>query len=830
MTVSVESGDSGWSEYVIGVDELRNGAKLIMGDLKLGDAICSSTDYKTGQYFRMVVSFSTEENITSEQGRKISKEFMKLLMHGYRDDEFHQDIVEHIDTENLHYHIRVPKLNLLTGTQLHYHYLSDIDRKDKIHQYLEAKYNLLSPFEKRKLQPDPREKVKQINQWREGHGQKPFDLSTKKGRGEAEERLSDYISEAIIDGLIKSLDDVLGELKGMGFIIANVGHDNGKNFDYVTIQNKDGKIRLRGDKFGKRFYEYNREDRAEAVRSGKSLKARNRDDRPSLEEAKRALDGANRRRVHFLEKRFRRARERALSSIEASFASNRRGDRDRGADKQEKRENSKSGVRHKREPEGTNQRENKVLGVVDERNRIKINERVREARKRAEARNRIIREQTEEDLKRIRTECRRIENEVSEQLSEFNKWRNERRNEINRIADEFIDPTEGDYRSIKDTARIRGHNSEIETHLNGIFQYFGSKFDLFKQRIDKGSKGLIGVITDTLLGRIEEVKIEELSRFKCEINLAEYAQSFGYAVDKTKSTKVSPVLKKDGDTLIIGQNKSDSHYIYFNANNNSDKGSIIDFVKNRTNETLGHIRKRLRTWLNIPQPNIERVEVKAATLDEIELKVSKDKAFTFWNDIEDQSFFARELRNIPNNYLSEGRTSKDVKFDGEQWYFALRDSQDEICGVEIRNKEGRNARIGAEHKKGIFAAGGQDAKACEKIIITESTIDAKSAEVMERDATYWSHTFVSIGGNAGIIAETALKELCDRLPNADIIVATDNDTTGDKHAQKIKDIIGHDRNHTRFRPLGKALNDDLPSFRANRKKKRQKTNTQGLRR
>jgi len=829
MTVSVESGDSGWTEYVLGIDELREGSKLIMGDIELGDAICKSTDYKSGQYFRIVISFAKEENISQKKGREISKEFMKLLMHGYRDDEYHQDIVEHTDTDNLHYHVRVPKLNLLTGTQLHYHYLSDIDRKDKIHAFLEAKYNLLSPFEKRKLQPDARQKIKNINRWREDNGQKPFDLSTKKGRAEAEERLSDYIGDGVINGLIESLDEVFEELKVMGFVIAKVGHDNGKDFDYVTVHNEDGKIRLKGDKYGERFYEHDRENRAEAIRSGRSLEGRSKDDRPSLDEAKESLDRENNRRSHFIEKRFRTARERALSSHQAPSPSDRAGTWDTGADKE--KQNERKALQRSAQSERKVHRQNKILGEVDDGNRIDIIGRVREARKRAEARNRNLREQTESDIRRVQNKCRNVENELSKQLGWLDEARNQRRLQIDHIADEFIQPTAEDYRTIAAACTQRQFGRQIERSVEGIFRHFGKKFNHFKRAINRGNKELIEAIKLALNEPIEGVIMEELNRFKRDINLAEYAQSFGYTVDKNKSTKVSPVLKKDGDTLIVGQDSRDGHYIYFNANNDNDEGSIIDFLKNRTGETLGHIRKRLRKWLGMEHPQIERVEVKAASLDEIELGMAKDKALAFWQSIKEQTLFMGELRAIPNKYLMNSEASKDIKFDGEQWYFALRDSQNEICGVEVRNKEGRNARVGDGHKKGIFIVGGQAPDNCKKIIITESTIDAKSAEVIAGSGNYWSHTFVSIGGNAGIIAKTALKELCDRLPNAEIIIATDNDTAGEKHSEKIKDIIGHHREYKRFRPTRKDLNDDLPSFRTKQmEKQQQKTNTQGLKR
>lgn len=835
MTISVQSGDSGWSEYVLGVDELRKLAKLIEGDIKLGDAICNSTDYKSGQYFRIVVSFSPEENISPELGREITKEAIELLMHGYREDEYHKDIVEHGDTDNLHYHVRIPKLNLFTQTQLHYHYKSDIKRKDAIHAFLEAKHNLINPFEKRKLRPDSNKRVEQINKWRADHEQKPFDLSKKKGRGEAEERISDYIEEAVRNGLIDNLEEVQAELVAMGFRIAKVGHDIGKDFDYVTIENESGKLRLQGDIYGKRFYEHDRENRAKAIESGRSLDSRDGSDRPSLAEAKRVLDKANKQRNEFIESRFKAARGRALSNAPTPPPSDRGRVRDRGkSNKGQRGKIEKKSVGSERESSRTDRREIKNLGEVNDRDREEAISRIRAIRERARARAKASRREFEEAHGRVAEQTDRVvrqfEVKLSGSLDESNIGRRERKERINRITEQYGNRSEEDYRAIEQAVRHRQYSQATTATLYRVLEWLNDRKSKITNSLNRGKRtaNQLNKWVRAVVGKGEQM--QELDRFKQEINLAEYAQTFGYTIDKKKSTKISPVLKKDGDTLVIGQSRSDSHYIYFNTNSDSDKGSVIDFVKNRTNESLGNIRKRLRNWLGMEHPPVEKVEVKVATLDEIGLQLSKDKALTFWNNIEEQLLFRGELRSIPNKYLFNSKASKDVKYDGNQWYFSLRDSQDEICGVEIRNKEGQNARVGAGHKKGIFAVGGQDAEICNKIIITESTIDAKSAEVMAGGATYWSHTFVSIGGNAGIIAEAALKELCERLPNAEIIIATDNDTAGDKHTQKIKEIIGHDRKYTRLRPQGKDLNDDLPSFRESKEKKQQKTNTQRLKR
>ncbi len=98
---------------------------------------------------------------------------------------------------------------------------------------------------------------------------------------------------------------------------------------------------------------------------------------------------------------------------------------------------------------------------------------------------------------------------------------------------------------------------------------------------------------------IEMKRNEELDQFKSKINLVEYAQSNGYELDKKKSSTNCIVLKDErGDKLLVGLDKNDNHYFYYSLKNETDKGSIIDFIQKRKNLNLGEVRKELRPWLN----------------------------------------------------------------------------------------------------------------------------------------------------------------------------------------------------------------------------------------
>lgn len=775
MFVGVESGDGGWSEYVLLKNgEPRDGATLVQGDTELGDAICRSTDYKTGQYFRLVISFAPEEGVTPERGREIAKEYIGLMMHGYREDEYHVDIVEHTDTERLHYHVRIPKLNLLTQTQLHYHYLSDIKRKDAIHRYLEAKHDLKSPFEERKLRPDPNKRVEQINRWREEHGQKPFDLSKKKGRGEAEERIADYIQEAVIGGYIDNLEEVQAELKGLGFDIVKVGHDNGKDFDYITIENETGKLRLKGDIYGERFYEHNREDRAEAIRSGKSIERRDASDRPSLAEAEKALERENRKRAKFIQDRYAKARERALSNLTPSLTSDRGRDRDRGEGKEkQKRKTGEGSVRIKREPDG----QNKVLGEVEnDRIRTEAIGRIREIRTRTSGRKRDAAE--------------RIES--------------------------YTTATEADFASITEARREREFRREIEQSFTAVIQAVTDRVQQLKRSFDNRAKSFAELLKERVVERAKERTMQELNSFKTNINLAEFATAFGYYKDKEKSSLNAPVMRhENGDKVVIGKDKADGHYIYFNPNNDSDNGTIIDFVKNRTSETLGHIRKRLRAWLHNPQPQ-ENIPVKTSTKNALRIA-------NIWSKIKEKKAPLDRHWGVSSMMLKRLQGMRNVKRgDDNSYYFALSNTSG-ICGIERRTGAGEKHIISGS-EKGIFIEG--KLKKAKEIIIFESPVDMISYIELNRQKRTADRYYACTMGSIGDSIENSLKTIFSYNKEAKVIVAVDNDAGGDKIAKKIatilKNIDGSLDRAERQKPTMKDWNDDL------RERKEQSIEQEGM--
>src|SRR5258708_9696833 len=94
---------------------------------------------------------------------------------------------------------------------------------------------------------------------------------------------------------------------------------------------------------------------------------------------------------------------------------------------------------------------------------------------------------------------------------------------------------------------------------------------------------------------------EELEKFKREVNLAELAASYGYAVVSRESSKTCLTMKHaaGGSKIVVGTGE-DGHGIFFEVHGDG-QGSVIDFVKYQEGCNLGQARVKLRDYLGQPR-------------------------------------------------------------------------------------------------------------------------------------------------------------------------------------------------------------------------------------
>lgn len=288
----------------------------------------------------------------------------------------------------------------------------------------------------------------------------------------------------------------------------------------------------------------------------------------------------------------------------------------------------------------------------------------------------------------------------------------------------------------------------------------------------------------------------ELDTFKSQINLTEYASSQGYELIKNESSQNSHVMKNPmtGDKIVVAT-ASDGHGIYFSVQDDSDNGSIIDFVQKRAGLNLGQVRKELRPWIGQSAPVHETYSKPTATTKDAQ------QVLAVWA----KATPSRASEYLQNRGLSP-QTIADTRFNFRidprgNHYFPHHDRSG-LVGFEIKNLGFTGFAKGGE--KALFYT--TNINTAHTIYFCESAIDCMSLAQMVEDK---DTAYVSISGSMSPAQKELLKSLidkaCDR--HAEIVMAFDNDMAGERFVHEVYDLIGFEPE--RKRPREKDWNDDL---------------------
>ncbi len=278
----------------------------------------------------------------------------------------------------------------------------------------------------------------------------------------------------------------------------------------------------------------------------------------------------------------------------------------------------------------------------------------------------------------------------------------------------------------------------------------------------------------------------ELERFKTEINIADIAEYYAFDIDREKSTRKSIVMKSERDVIIISKNANTNHYIYFNANDESDRGTIIDFVQKRTRMNLGQVRKLLRDFLN---KKSDFYEIIASSKDEQNMLIAQVKLIEFFTKLfsetkkeKETNFFFFEERGITEKTF---KNTELVGFKDRKFYFPLINNKGNIVGIYTTDKELKEKKLLKDSYKGIWIDKRLH-KNINKIFITESPIDSLSLKELGLDDENTLH--IATIGRMGDVAKKAIEQILSYYKDAELVIATDNDEAGEDIARELAEI------------------------------------------
>ena len=265
---------------------------------------------------------------------------------------------------------------------------------------------------------------------------------------------------------------------------------------------------------------------------------------------------------------------------------------------------------------------------------------------------------------------------------------------------------------------------------------------------------------------------------KKNIDLVQYATSMGYIIDKKKSTTSSIALCKDkSDKVIIS--KKNGIWVYFSVYDDSDNGTIIDFIKNRTDRSIQEIGMELQKWsglnLPIPQQNSPFLNEKCYKSERIE-KLFNHCRIAYKNDYLKGRGLSHQVLHSPRFC---GRVFQDDFKNAVFPHF----KEGKICGLELKGKGISLFVRGSE--KTLWRS--NHLMEDDRLIITETPIDAMSYAILHPLGN--DFYIATCGGFSQKQVEIVQKFVSEFSWINNIVLATDNDIGGDKIAHRLETII-----------------------------------------
>jgi hypothetical protein len=278
--------------------------------------------------------------------------------------------------------------------------------------------------------------------------------------------------------------------------------------------------------------------------------------------------------------------------------------------------------------------------------------------------------------------------------------------------------------------------------------------------------------------KVKENRADELTEFKIKINLAEYAGAVGYELDRAESSRNSLVMRRGEDKIIVATD-ADGHGVYFSVRDDSDNGSIVDFVQRRKGLNLGQVRRELRPWLGRSE------DIPAHQRQPRALPASKNRQGVIQSyskmTVPDGVPYLEE-RGIAVETLRDPRFCHVIRTDKRGNVVFPHYAATGLAGYELKNKNFTGFARGGE--KALWRSA--NLETASRVIICESAIDCLSYAQVTGDA---ESAYISC---AGAMSQEQRKTLQSVITaalerGADVVSAVDRDEAGDVlHAQLVE--------------------------------------------
>lgn len=278
--------------------------------------------------------------------------------------------------------------------------------------------------------------------------------------------------------------------------------------------------------------------------------------------------------------------------------------------------------------------------------------------------------------------------------------------------------------------------------------------------------------------------MDELERFKSQINLTEYAAARGYQLDRRESSRNSVVMRHpaSNDKVIIARAERDHHWIYFSVRDDADHGTILDFVCRRDRSSFPEACRTLATWLGDLRPRVSpdlyRASIEPRRIDRRAARAEYERAHSISNSL------YLNCRGIRSEVIRHPRFAATLREDSRRKVLFPHRDQLGFAGFESRYHDWTSFSLG-----GVKALWPSNVFPTDtRLVLVESGIDALSHFQLHRDERT---RYGSTGGTCSPHQLDVLRTTFRTLPQGTTVcLAFDRDAAGELLANQVRDLGG----------------------------------------
>lgn len=269
--------------------------------------------------------------------------------------------------------------------------------------------------------------------------------------------------------------------------------------------------------------------------------------------------------------------------------------------------------------------------------------------------------------------------------------------------------------------------------------------------------------------------------FKRNINLVDFAITHGYLVNKKKSTKQSICLSDNNNDKIIVSRKN-GIWIYFSVYDSDDNGTIVDFVKRRTQKNYAEIFSILSNWDGTSNKN-------SFVLHENPFYDQKRVQKIFENCTPIQEHQYLNQRGTTKELLISKRFQNTIYTDSFNNVVFPHYKNGNIAALELKNSAIHVFVKGSEKtfwQSNRFATDNH-------LLIAETAIDALSYQFLFllKDAFY-----IAIAGSPSQVQIKYILQTISKFKQVTLII--DNDAGGDKIFNRLQKALLENKIRTKI--------------------------------